>query len=66
MSSTDVVPVYQTILVVLAWVALIGGPILLALWGRRRRAHEIAAGQTDPAKGAESVIGIHGQSSGGL
>jgi hypothetical protein len=61
MSSTDVVPLYETILVVLAWVALVVGPILFALWGRRRRAHEIAARQADTTKGAESVLYVHGR-----
>lgn len=61
MSSTDVAPLYQTILGLLAFVAIVVGPILLARWGQRRRAHEIAAGQTDPTKGAESIINIHGR-----
>jgi hypothetical protein len=61
MSSTDVVPLYQTILVVLAWVTLIVGPILLALWGRHRRAHEVAARQADTTKGAESILYVQGR-----
>lgn len=53
-------PLWQTLLGVFGFAAGVILPVLLALWGRRRRARGEEA-SADTTKGAESILYTHGR-----